>query len=142
MKIRLLQASDLDLLLRVGDGLFDNPLDPEQARAFLDSPLHHIAVGFEGGRAVAFASGCVLLHPDKPPSMFVNEVGTHERHRRKGHGAAVMCALIAHARAIGCKGIWLGTEPGNNSALAFYRSLGGDERPFVGFGWDDAFGPD
>ncbi len=142
MEIRLLQVSDLELLLQVENGLFDNPIDPAQACAFLDSPLHHIALAFAEGQAVAFASGSVLLHPDKPPSMFVNEVGTREGHRRKGYGAAVLHALIDHARAIGCKGIWLGTEPENAPALALYRSLGGEERPIAGFGWDGAFGPD
>jgi len=142
MQIRLLQSADLDTLLAVRDGLFDNPVDPEQARAFLHSPLNHMAVAFEGAQGVAFASGTVLLHPDKPPSMFINEVGTREEHRRKGHGAAVTRALLDHARAIGCSGVWLGTEPDNDPALALYRSLGGDECPFVGFGWDGAFDPD
>jgi hypothetical protein len=32
----------------------------------------------------------------------------------------------------------LGTEPDNDAALALYRAMGGDEVPFVGFGWDGA----
>ena len=50
-----------------------------------------------------------------------------------------MGRLMEAARARGCKGIWLGTEPDNAAALGLYRSLGGDEVSFVGFGWDDAF---
>ena len=142
VEIHVVQASDLDLLMQVEEGLFDSPVDPGQARAFLDSPLHHMVVAFANGQAVSFASGSVLLHPDKAPSMFINEVGTRAEHRRRGYGAAVLCALIDHGRGIGCKGIWLGTEPENAPALALYRSLGGAERPIAGFAWDNAFGPD
>lgn len=140
METRLLQPSDLDLLLNIRRGIFDNPVDPAQARAFLASDLHQIVVGFVDGEAVAFASGTVLLHPDKPPSLFINEVGTHEDHRRCGHGTAVTRALIEHARSRGCMGIWLATEPDNSAALALYRAMGGEEIAIVGFGWDEAFG--
>lgn len=139
MEIRRLQPADIDTLLRIRDGIFDNPVDPAQARAFLDSDLHHLFVAFEGGQAVAFASGTVLLHPDKDPSLFINEVGTHEDHRRQGHASAVTQALIDHARALGCDGIWLGTEIDNDAARGLYRRLGGQEYVFVGYGWDDAF---
>lgn len=139
MEIRRLQPADIDTLLRIRDGIFDNPVDPAQARAFLDSDLHHMVVAFDGGQAVAFASGTVLLHPDKPPSLFINEVGTHEDHRRKGHASAVTQALIDHGRGLGCDGIWLGTETGNEAARGLYRKLGAEEFPFVGYGWDGAF---
>lgn len=141
MDIRLLGPEHTALLLAVEPGLFDHPVDPEEARAFLASPLNEIALAFDGAQAVAFASGTVLLHPDKPPGLFVNEVGTRESHRRRGFGAAVLRALIARARARGCKGVWLGAEPDNAPALALYRRLGGDERGFTGFGWDGAFDP-
>lgn len=139
MQIRHLQPDDIDTLLSIRDGIFDNRVDPLQARAFLASDLHHLFVAFEADQALAFASGTVLLHPDKAPSLFINEVGTHEDHRRRGHASAVLQALIDHARAIGCKGLWLGTEPDNDAARGLYRKLGAVEMAFVGYGWDDAF---
>ncbi|WP_323763560.1 GNAT family N-acetyltransferase [Marinovum sp.] len=139
MQVRILGAQDIALLENVTPGLFDHALRPDQARAFLMSPLQAMAVATEAGDLVSFASGTVLLHPDKRPGFFVNEVGTRESHRRRGLGRAVTEALFAHVRAIGCAGIWLGTEPDNTAALALYRSLGGDEQRFVGFGWDGAF---
>lgn len=139
MEIRRLQPDDLDTLLSIRDGIFDNAVDPAQARAFLGSGLHHLFVAFDGGQAVAFASGVVLLHPDKPPSLFVSEVGTHDDHRRRGHARAVLQALIDHARGLGCQGIWLGTEPDNTAARALYRAAGAEEYPFIGYGWDGAF---
>ena len=141
MDIRLFGPDHTAVLLAVEPGLFDHAVDPDQARVFLQSPLTEIALAFDGACAVAFASGTVLLHPDKPPSMFVNEVGTRESHQRRGYGRAVLGALIGRARARGCQGVWLGTDPDNAAALALYRRLGGDERSFTGFGWDGAFDP-
>jgi ribosomal protein S18 acetylase RimI-like enzyme len=128
---RHLGPDDLPLLLAVREGLFDNPVDPVQAAAFLADPLHEIVLAYAGDDTVG-------LHPDKPPAMFVNEVGVREDWQRCGIGRAVTERLMEVARARGCKGIWLGTEPDNDAALALYRSLGGDEEAFVGFGWDGA----
>jgi aminoglycoside 6'-N-acetyltransferase I len=135
---RLLGPADLDMLLSVRDGLFDNPVDPVQARAFLDNPLNDMVLAVDGAEVVGFASGTVLQHPDKAPAMFVNEVGVRDGWLRRGIGAAVTRRLFDRAGARGCQGIWLGTEPDNVAALALYRSLGGAEVAFVGFGWDDA----
>ena len=142
MELRLLQPGDFDLLMGLRDGIFDNPARLDQTRAFLDSPLHHMVMAFDAGLAVAFASGTVILHPDKAPSLFINEVGTHEDHRRKGYGRAVTQALIDHAQALGCEGVWLATEPDNAPALALYRAMGGQEMAIAGFWWDAAFGGD
>ena len=70
---RRLGPSDLDILLSVRDGLFDNPIDAPQAEAFLSDPLHELILAFDGPEAVGMASGTVLLHPDKPPALFINE---------------------------------------------------------------------
>lgn len=138
---RQMGPDDLDALLAVPGGLFDNPVDPAQAAAFLNDPLHLLVLAYDGGLAVGMASGTVLLHPDKAPAMFVNEVGVRDGHRRRGIGTAVTGALFAAARARGCDGIWLGTEPENTPARALYRKLGGDEVPAVLFGWDGALDP-
>ncbi|MEZ5752407.1 MAG: GNAT family N-acetyltransferase [Paracoccaceae bacterium] len=141
MELRLLQPGDFDLLMNLCDGIFDNPARADQTRAFLDSPLHHMVMAFDAGLPVAFASGTVILHPDKAPSLFINEVGTHHDHRRRGHGRAVTQALIDHARGWGAR-VWLATEPDNTAALALYRAMGGQEMAIAGFGWDGAFGVD
>ena len=139
---RQLGPDDLDLLLSVPEGLFDKPLDPRQSRAFLDDPLHETVLAFDGELAVGMATGTVLLHPDKEPSMFVNEVGVREEWQRRGIGSAVTGRLFQIARARGCDGIWLGTELDNVPAIALYRRLGGDEVQGVYFGWDGALDPD
>ena len=136
--IRVLRPEDLDLLCAVPEGLFDEPVRADQAEAFLADPANVIVLAYDGALAVAMATGTVLRHPDKPPSMFINEVGTRESHLRMGLGRKVTLALIGIARERGCAGIWLGTEPDNDAALALYRSMAGREVPGVFFGWDDA----
>ncbi len=138
IEIRVLGSADLGTLCAVREGLFDNAVAPAQARAFLGDPGHVMLMAFDGPLAVGMASGTVLLHPDKPPAMFVNEVETRESHQRRGIATALTQALIEHARKRGCIGVWLGTEPDNAPALGLYRKLGGAEVAFVGFGWDDA----
>ncbi len=136
--IRALGPDDADVLLAVPPGLFDNNLRPDQCRAFLASPDNILLLAFDGELAVGLTTATVLLHPDKAPALFVNEVGTRESHLRRGIATSLMQTLFAMARDRGCQGIWLGTEPDNQPALGLYRKLGGHEVPFVGFGWDDA----
>lgn len=133
-----LGPDDLELLLCVDPGLFDNPVDPAQAAAFLVDPLHELVLAFEGGAAVGMVSGTVLLHPDKKPAFFVNELGTRDGHTRRGIATELMRRIIEIARARGCHGVWLGTEEDSASALAFYRTLNADEVAGRYFGWDGA----
>lgn len=129
---------DLDRLLAVQDGLFDNPIKRDQARDFLANPLHELILAYEGDLAVGMVSGTILLHPDKFPAMFINELGTRESHRRRGIASKLMEAMIGLAREKGCTGIWLGTEADNSPALALYRKTSEDEVKGSFFGWDDA----
>lgn len=137
--IKHLGPDDLRLLMSVPDGLFDNALRPDQSEAFLFDARNALFLAFDGDLAVGMSSGTILRHPDKAPSMFINEVGVRESHQRRGIGRALTQSMIDHARAEGCEGVWLGTETDNVAALALYRSLGGEEVSGVYFGWDDAF---
>ena len=109
-EIRQLGREDFDLLLGISEGLFDNPVDPIQARAFLSDPLHELVIAFAGEQAVGMVSATVLLHPDKEPAMFINEVGTRDGWTRRGIATALTNRMIEIGRARGCKGVWLGTE--------------------------------
>ncbi|MEY1554276.1 GNAT family N-acetyltransferase [Yoonia sp. R2331] len=136
--LRVLGPDDFELLMAVTPGLFDAPMRADQARAFLDNPMHVCVLAFEGDLAVAMATGTVLLHPDKAPAMFINEIGTRDAYQRRGIGTRVTQALIDLARKRGCEGVWLGTEHDNAAALGLYRSMKADEVKGSFFGWDDA----
>ncbi len=137
--VRVLGPDDFHRLMAVPEGLFDAPLREDQARAFLDDPLHACVLAYDRDLAVGMATGVVMYHPDKPPAMFINEVGTRDGYLRQGIATAVTDRMIALARERGCEGVWLGTETDNAAALGLYRSMGGEEVAGVYFGWDNAF---
>ncbi len=136
--IRHLGPGDLSLLLSGGDDVFDRPVRPDQARAFLDGPGHEIVLALDGANVLGMASGTILLHPDKAPQFPVNELGVAERYRKRGIGTRLMKVLLGVAVARGCDCAWLGTEDDNVAARAVYRRLGGAETAgLVVYEWDD-----
>lgn len=127
IEVRPLGPGDLALLCDAPPGVFDNPVNPEWAAAFLHDPANLIVVALDGGQICGMATGTVLRHPDKPPHLFVNEVGVHEDRRGLGIGRALMAAVLAAARGRGCAEAWVATEDDNAAARALYRGAGGDE---------------
>lgn len=127
LDIRVLGPGDEAVLAAVAPAVFDDDIDPDLAREFLSDPHHHIAVAIEDGVVVGFASGVDYIHPDKPRELFVNEVGMAPTHRRRGIAKAVLAALLAHGRAIGCTLAWVLTDSDNAAARALYASAGGEE---------------
>ena len=103
--------------------VFDNPVDADQLAAFLNDPGHLMLFACAGSRVVGMATGTILLHPDKKPMMFINEVGVEEHMRRKGIAAQLCRRLMAEGTARGYTGFWLATETDNTAARALYRAL-------------------
>lgn len=130
LEIRLLPAGAEAVLARVAPEVFDDPIIPPAAQAFLNDPNHFLAVALDAGVVVGFASGVRYWHPDKArPEFWVNEVGVGPDHRARGLGKALMTALLDAARAAGCAEAWVLTERDNAPALRLYASLGGAEAP-------------
>jgi len=119
--------------------VFDHPVDPKQLAAFVADGGHKMVFAMASGKVVGMASGTVLLHPDKQPAFFINEVGVNEDMRCLGIGTRLVRLLIEKARNSGCQGIWLATESDNVEARALYRKL--DARlteSVVVYDWDGA----
>ena len=127
IEIRVLQRGDEDILMNVAPEVFDNPIDAELTREFLEDHRHHIAVAIDDGLVVGFASGVHYIHPDKPPELWINEVGLAPTHRRRGLGKAVLRALFKVGQDNNCKVAWVLTDRSNLAAMALYSSLGGTE---------------
>lgn len=135
--LHLMGPDDLERLMAVGAGLFDNPLRRDQAAAFLAAPGHLLVLAYAKSQAVGMASGQVMLHPDKPAAFFINEVGVRESHRKRGIAKRLCARLLEEARMMGCEGIWLATEACNTAARALYRSLAAQETGgIVVYDWD------
>jgi ribosomal protein S18 acetylase RimI-like enzyme len=127
IEIKVLQRGDEILLMNVVADVFDNPIDAELTREFLEDPRHHIAVAIDDGLVVGFASGVHYIHPDKHPELWINEVAVAPTHQRRGLGKAVLRALFEVGRAHNCTVAWVLTDRSNAAAMALYSSVGGTE---------------
>lgn len=127
--IRILGASDGAALQHVAPDVFDGPVDPHWSAEFLADPRHHLAVAIDdaSGLVVGMASGVHYVHPDKPPELWVNEVGVAPTHQGQGVGRRVLAALLAHGRALGCDAAWVLTTTDNSAARRLYGAVGGVE---------------
>lgn len=137
--IRYVRLGPQDASVLSGATVFDNPVDETQLAAFLDDPGHEILVALVGSHVIGFASGTVILHPDKPPAFIMLEVDVEESFKRQGIGTALVTGLLEIARSRGCIGTWLATEGDNTAARALYRRAGAREtEDIVVYDWDGA----
>jgi aminoglycoside 6'-N-acetyltransferase I len=111
--------------MNVADDVFDNPVDEKFAREFLEDPRHHIVVALSDGAVIGFASAVHYIHPDKPPELFINELGVAPTHQNKGVGKAVMKELLRLGRSLDCVNAWVLTDKSNTAANGLYESMGG-----------------
>ena len=128
-RIDILAPSDVATLYDVVEDVFDHPVRQELVAEFLGDPRHHLAVAVEADRVVGFASAVHYVHPDKPPELWINEVGVAPAFRRKGLGQKLLRALFELGRELGCAEAWVLTERTNHAAAGLYSSLGGFEPP-------------
>lgn len=124
--IKTLSASDLPLLLNTADDVFDNPVNESFAREFLTDSRHHIVVALVDGVVIGFASAVHYIHPDKPPELWINEVGVANSHQGKGIGKAIMNEMLNLGKGLGCVNAWVLTDKNNVAANGLYKSVGGN----------------
>ena len=129
LETRILHAGDQALLANVAPGVFDDAVDPELVAEFLGDSRHHLAVAADQGQVVGFASGVSYVHPDKPPELWINEVGVAPSHQGQGVGKAVVRALLQHGERLGCGQAWVLTDAANTAAMRLYASVGGTADP-------------
>ena len=130
-EIRLLGSADASVLNNVAEGVFDNAIDTRWTNEFLADPRHHIAVALQGEQVVGMASAVHYVHPDKPPELWVNEVGVAPSYQGMGIGKRLLAALFAHGKSLGCAEAWVGTEESNVAARRLYAAAGGKEEMMV-----------
>ena len=124
--IRLLGPSDARVLESVAPDVFDGPIDPRWSAAFLADSRHHLAAAVLDGLVIGMASAVHYVHPDKPPELWINEVGVAETQRGRGIGRRLLAALFAHGASLGCREAWVLTAPDNSAAHRLYAAAGGE----------------
>lgn len=123
--IHVVTQANAALLDSVDDDVFDRPVRPELVRAFLANPSNHLVVAVADGQVVGMASGISYVHPDKPLSLFINEVGVSHRFQRQGLGRRLVSRLLDLGKELGCTEAWVATEQSNEAARALYERSGG-----------------
>jgi ribosomal protein S18 acetylase RimI-like enzyme len=129
--IRLLGPADAAVLRNVASGVFDNPIGARWTSEFLADPRHHMVVALQHEQVVGMASAVHYVHPDKPPELWVNEVGVAPSHQGMGIGKRLLATLFAHGKSLGCAEAWVGTEESNVAARRLYAAAGGKEELMV-----------
>ena len=123
--VKVLGPDEAGVLDRVAPDVFDELVEPRWTAEFIADPRHHLAVAIDGGAVVGMASAVHYVHPDKPPELWINEVGVAQSHWRRGIGRDLLQALLARGRELGCRQAWVATDENNIAARRLYASLGG-----------------
>ena len=129
--IRVLGPGDASVLDRVAPGVFDHDVDPGWTAEFFADPRHHLAVALDDDVVEGMASAVHSVHPDKPPELWVSEVGVAPTHHRRGISRGLLQALFARGRELGCREAWVLTEEENEAARRLYAAMGGEEERAV-----------
>jgi ribosomal protein S18 acetylase RimI-like enzyme len=127
MEIRVLGPGDDDVLARVAFDVFDHEPIPALTTEFLEDARHHLVVAIDDGLVVGFASGVHYVHPDKPPELWINEVGVAPSHQRLGLGHRILRAMLRVGAEVGCQEAWVLTNRSNLPAMRLYTAAGGTE---------------
>jgi len=133
-----LTSETSQLLNNIAPDVFDEDVRSDYLEAFLTCPRHKMLLAVTDGRVVGMASSVEYFHPDKPPQMWINEVGTASTHRRQGIGRRLTQALVEDAQARGCVYAWLGTDEDNSVAQACFDTVpeGEPKQAFFLYEWD------
>lgn len=123
-RIARITSETAHFLSHVADDVFDAPIQHEHLSAMLATGTHILIVALESETVVGQCLGIVHHAPDRPPELYVDNLGVTPDCRRQGIGTALMQAVYAEGRDAGCATCWLGADPDSDTALPFYTSLG------------------
>ncbi|MSU90030.1 GNAT family N-acetyltransferase [Rhodobacteraceae bacterium 2CG4] len=124
LRVTRVDRRNMALLEHLADEVFDAPIEPGHLSDYLDDPCQHLLVAVLRGTVVGQLKAVIHRHPEKPPNLFIEELGVASAHRRLGIGTALAEKATQLARQEGCAEIWLATEPENTEGNALYAALG------------------
>jgi ribosomal protein S18 acetylase RimI-like enzyme len=135
--IRLLGPDDVDVLDRVRPGTFAQDPDPVHAWAFLTTGVNATTVALSEGQVVGYATGIVIMHPNRPREFLVTDLGVHQEFRGRGLGTRLVERLRNVAAERGCESMAMLSESSNGGAQRVSEKLlGGETESVVRTTWD------
>ncbi len=136
IEIRNVGPEDTALFDRIAEGVFDEPVVPARLVAYLADPTNLMVVALNAGEIVGQVAAVIHRHPDKPPELYLDEVGVGDAWLRRGIATRMMDVMLAEGRRQGCEECWVGTEPDNVAARALYRRWQSEPEPVVMYLFD------
>jgi ribosomal protein S18 acetylase RimI-like enzyme len=122
---------ETELLDRVAEDVFDEPIHQGRLAAYVAEPGHLMVVAVCGGEVIGQARGMVHRHPDQPTELYIDNLGTTPARQREGIATRLLDELVAWGQELGCEEAWVGTEPDNAPARALYAARGSEAETFV-----------
>ncbi|MGW2819771.1 N-acetyltransferase family protein [Streptomyces sp. NPDC001443] len=136
LQIRAVTEADLPKLVRLDAEAFPSgPYPYFVLRQFLDAYRDHVLVLADGASLL----GYVFATPPHRGLSWILSLAITPGLQGQGLGRRMMSEILDRLRSEGVKEVWLTVEPGNDTAVLLYRSLGftPEEAPRK-----DYFGPD
>lgn len=126
MKIDIVHISrdKFDLLSEVEEEVFDEKVDLARLEKYVQEESHIMFVAIRDGIVIGQVMAVIHLHPDKATELYIDDLGVSPKFQRQGVATSMLKATIALGKQRGCEEIWVATEPDNNQANGFYKSLG------------------
>ena len=113
----------LDQLDSVAEGVFDEAIRQDEARAFLKDPSHIMMLAIGDEMVVGMASGVVIRHPDKLQELWINEVGVADRARGNGLAQRLVQGLFDWSAGRDIRTAWLLMDRDNKAAASSYAKV-------------------
>ena len=107
----------------VAEGVFDEAIRQDEARAFLKDPSHIMMLAMEDEMVVGMASGVVIRHPDKLQELWINEVGVADRARGNGLAQRLVQGLFDWSAGRDIRTAWLLIDADNKAAARSYAKV-------------------
>ncbi|MFF3498006.1 GNAT family N-acetyltransferase [Streptomyces sp. NPDC003247] len=121
LRIRAATEEDLPHIVRLDAEAFPGDPYPYFVLRQLLASFPHFVFVLEDGTDLG---GYVLSTPPDAARSWILSLGIAPGLRGQGLGRRLMTRILGHLRAAGVRSVSLSVEPGNDSAVALYRSLG------------------
>ncbi len=123
LEIIQINESNSNYLDCLDEDIFDQTIAPDLLAQYFKEANHIMVVARSDERVIGQVLGVIGRHPDKPTELYIDDMAVSEPFQRKGIATKMLKKVFAVGASIGCKEIWVATEPDNEAAKACYNSL-------------------
>jgi aminoglycoside 6'-N-acetyltransferase I len=124
VEIILVNPENQSLLQNCAEDVFDYVVSPEYIATLVSKRQQILVVALANEIVVGQCLAAVHHQPDKPPELYIDNLGVSEPYHRRGVATRLVEKVIKEGKLSGCAVIWVATEPDNIAATSFYKSMG------------------